>query len=156
MSAKTAEPDQGKGFLGVIEKVGNKVPHPVLMFLYLIIFVIVLSWVLNLAGVSVTEQIAVPVDENAEYNYYEDTTQPSVTVPMDPYEEDYEIQEQTIPIKKSAVSGWHPLHFLIICLELRRLQCGRRHVHCDDGRRGCGRIGAVERLDPQTGGSLAT
>lgn len=99
MSAKTAEPDQGKGFLGVIEKVGNKVPHPVLMFLYLIIFVIVLSWVLNLAGVSVTEQIAVPVDENAEYNYYEDTTQPSVTVPMDPYEEDYEIQEQTIPIK---------------------------------------------------------
>ena len=37
-----------------IETVGNKVPHPVLMFLYLIIGVIVLSHILSLAGVSVT------------------------------------------------------------------------------------------------------
>ena len=48
-------------WLDIIEKVGNKVPHPVLMFLYLIIFVIVLSQILAWAGVSVTEQIAVPV-----------------------------------------------------------------------------------------------
>jgi aminobenzoyl-glutamate transport protein len=70
MSVKSAEAAQSKGLLGTIEKVGNKVPHPVLMFLYLIILVIVLSWVLNLAGVSVTEQIAVPVKDAAEYNYY--------------------------------------------------------------------------------------
>jgi aminobenzoyl-glutamate transport protein len=47
----------------------------------------------------VTEQIAVPVAEPSKYDYYEDTTQPSVTVPTDPYEEDFEIREETIPIK---------------------------------------------------------
>ena len=35
--------------LDVIERTGNKVPHPVLMFLYLIIGVIVLSTVLVLS-----------------------------------------------------------------------------------------------------------
>jgi aminobenzoyl-glutamate transport protein len=44
-----------------IERVGNKVPHPVLMFLYLIGIVIVLSQVLDWADVSVTESIAEPV-----------------------------------------------------------------------------------------------
>ncbi len=101
MSVSNPAAAQGgsKGLLGTIERVGNKVPHPVLMFLYLIILVIVLSWVLSLAGVSVTEQIAVPVSDPSKYNYYEDTTQPGVTVPIDPYEEDFKIQETTIPIK---------------------------------------------------------
>ena len=69
-----------KGFtqkiLDGIEKMGNKVPHPVLMFLYLIIFIILLSHVLFLAGVSVTELIAVPVPTELRPNYYEDTTAP--------------------------------------------------------------------------------
>ena len=46
--------------LDFIERAGNKVPHPVMMFLYLIIGVIVLSAVLAFAGVSVTDEIAVP------------------------------------------------------------------------------------------------
>jgi len=62
MAAKAAAPSQKKGgMLDVIEKVGNKVPHPVLMFLYLIIFIAVLSHILHWMGVSVTEDIAVPV-----------------------------------------------------------------------------------------------
>ena len=44
-----------------IERVGNKVPHPVLMFLYLTAFIIVLSQVLFMMGVSVTAYIAEPV-----------------------------------------------------------------------------------------------
>jgi aminobenzoyl-glutamate transport protein len=44
-----------------IESVGNKVPHPVIMFLYLIAFIAVLSAVLALFDVSVTEEIAEPV-----------------------------------------------------------------------------------------------
>ena len=43
--------------LDFVEVAGNKVPHPVMMFLYLIIGVIVLSQVLYLAGVSVTDEI---------------------------------------------------------------------------------------------------
>ncbi len=47
-----------------------------LMFLYLIIIVIVLSHVLYLLGVSVTDQIAVPDAVEVVPDYYEDTTQP--------------------------------------------------------------------------------
>ena len=50
-----------KGMLAAIERIGNKVPPPALMFAYLIVLVMVLSWGLSLAGVSVTEQVAVPV-----------------------------------------------------------------------------------------------
>ena len=62
--------------LDIIERAGNKVPHPVVMFLYLIIGVIVLSSVLAFAGVSVTETIAVPRRVEVVPGYYEDTTQP--------------------------------------------------------------------------------
>lgn len=81
-----------------IEKAGNKVPHPVLMFLYLIAGVIVLSAALALLGVSVTEQIAVPVSTPAVRDYYEDTTAPGLIAPTDPYYTEYEIREETIAI----------------------------------------------------------
>ncbi len=82
-----------------IEKLGNKVPHPVLMFLYLIIIVVVLSHIMYLMGVSVTEQIAVQVSEDVEFEYYEDTTAPGVRVPAEPYDENYVIEERTIAIQ---------------------------------------------------------
>ena len=41
-------------FLDVIERVGNKVPHPVLIFVGLTLFVVALSALLQLLGVSVT------------------------------------------------------------------------------------------------------
>ena len=89
-----------KGLLGAVERIGNTVPHPVLMFGYLIILVIVLSWGLSLLNVSVTEQVAVPVEAGApQYDYYEDTTHPGLIGGQDPYEEDWTIVEQVIPIK---------------------------------------------------------
>jgi aminobenzoyl-glutamate transport protein len=62
--------------LDVIETAGNKVPHPVMMFLYLIVGVIVLSQLLYLAGVSVTDEIVVPDTISVTPDYYEDTTYP--------------------------------------------------------------------------------
>lgn len=97
--AAAAEAPKQSGFLGAVERIGNKVPHPVLMFLYLIIGVIILSAVLSLLGVSVTEQIAVPVESPARYSYYEDTVQPSLVTPEDPYGVDYTIREETIEIR---------------------------------------------------------
>ena len=98
--ADTEIDEAPKGLLGAVERIGNKVPHPVLMFGYLILLVIVLSAGLNLLGVSITEQIAVPVESGApQYDYYEDTTSPGITVPVDPYHEDWTIVEETIPIK---------------------------------------------------------
>ncbi len=47
-------------FLTMIERVGNAVPHPAIIFLILIAIVIVLSAVLALLGVSVTYEVADP------------------------------------------------------------------------------------------------
>lgn len=49
------------GFLDTIERVGNAVPHPVIIFLILIGIVIVLSAVMALMGVSYTYEYADPV-----------------------------------------------------------------------------------------------
>ena len=98
MAAEASHPEQ-KGFLGVIERIGNKVPHPVMLFLYLMIGVVILSHILYLAGVSVTEQIATPVPTESVPDFYEDTVQPSEVIPQNPYNTQYVINEQTISIR---------------------------------------------------------
>jgi aminobenzoyl-glutamate transport protein len=99
MTASTAESPSSGGFLGFIERAGNKVPHPVLMFLYLIIGVIALSAVLAFAGVSVTEEIVVPDAGEVVPDYYEDTTQPGIEPDDLDYEDDFHIEEVTIPVR---------------------------------------------------------
>ncbi len=46
------EKSQNKGFLAWVERVGNKIPHPFILFLWLIVIVAILSLVLNLMNVS--------------------------------------------------------------------------------------------------------
>ena len=43
---------ENKGFLAWVERVGNKIPHPFILFLWLIVIVTVLSFILNKLGVS--------------------------------------------------------------------------------------------------------
>lgn len=85
-----------------IESAGNKVPHPVLMFVYLIAIVMVLSAILDIAGVSVTEEILVPVDREAELEYPiqapGDPTKPDVNL-GDDAEITFEVEEQTVAIR---------------------------------------------------------
>ncbi|MCA9102634.1 MAG: AbgT family transporter [Planctomycetales bacterium] len=52
--------------LDVVEAVGNKVPHPVIIFLILIGIVLVLSHILHLAGASVTYQVINPETHEVE------------------------------------------------------------------------------------------
>lgn len=80
-----------------VEKVGNKVPHPVLMFFYLMIGVIVLSALLSLLGISVTEQIAVPVPVEVTPDFYEDVSQYTLSG-VGSGDVKYVIQETTITI----------------------------------------------------------
>jgi aminobenzoyl-glutamate transport protein len=68
--------------LDVVEKVGNKVPHPAVIFLVLIAIVVVLSHLLYLMGASVTTETIVP-EENApawvspdSYPYAEELSRP--------------------------------------------------------------------------------
>ena len=101
MTAAAAAP-QEKGalarLLDFIEVAGNKVPHPVLMFLYLIIGVVILSSVLAFAGVSVTETIIVPDAQPEVPTYYEDTTYPGVNA-GDTLDTGFHKEEVEIPIK---------------------------------------------------------
>src|SRR5215469_5075238 len=72
MAASSAVMEAGEkrgfvaGLLDGIERLGNRFPHPVLMFLYLIGIVIALSAILALAGVKVTETITEPVPYAAD------------------------------------------------------------------------------------------
>ena len=47
MTDAVAKPTQ-KGFLGWIERTGNKLPDPVFIFFYLIIFLAVISFIIAL------------------------------------------------------------------------------------------------------------
>ncbi len=99
MTAATAPQHSGMArLLDFIERAGNRVPHPVMMFLYLIIGVIVVSQVLAIAGVSVTDQIAVPDNVQVTPDYYPDTSQPDANA-GDLLNNGWHIEEVTIPIR---------------------------------------------------------
>ncbi|HYJ25774.1 MAG TPA: AbgT family transporter [Acidimicrobiia bacterium] len=86
-----------------IEKAGNKVPHPVMMFVYLIIFIAVLSAVLSWIGVTVTEEIAVPVPQAESVDAHGGlggSDAPYDSTPLEPnFEPEYEIETQTIEVQ---------------------------------------------------------
>ncbi|MEZ4507993.1 MAG: AbgT family transporter [Thermomicrobiales bacterium] len=112
--AQAAAPPEDRGFvnkmLDTIEKVGNKVPTPVMMFLYLIIGVIVLSAVLDLANVHITEDIIVAPPEQVEQYFPGETAgpalQPVTDDPIEGYQltdaewiDDFEVETVTIGIR---------------------------------------------------------
>ncbi|MGP1346755.1 MAG: AbgT family transporter [Phycisphaerales bacterium] len=70
MSKQTQAAAEAKGgmqkFLDVVERVGNKVPHPAVIFLLLLALVIGLSQVLHMAGASVSYEVMVPESRPAD------------------------------------------------------------------------------------------
>ncbi|HEY9424446.1 MAG TPA: AbgT family transporter [Microterricola sp.] len=60
-STATPQVKESGRFLDAIEKLGNKVPNPTIMFVYLIAFIALLSAVLSWIGVSVTDEVITPV-----------------------------------------------------------------------------------------------
>jgi aminobenzoyl-glutamate transport protein len=83
--------------LDVVEKIGNKVPHPAVIFLVLIAIVLALSHILYLSGTSVTTQVIEPdlpdstaiAEMDADYKY--------------PYSDElfeaHKVEEETIAVK---------------------------------------------------------
>jgi aminobenzoyl-glutamate transport protein len=100
-TSEPLEPDQKRSFsqrmLDGIERVGNKVPHPVMIFIYLIAIVMVLSLVLSLIGVSVTEDVIVPVSVEAETDWLGGSSEP-ITI-VDRIDDEYVIITQTVEIE---------------------------------------------------------
>jgi aminobenzoyl-glutamate transport protein len=92
-------------FLDGIERVGNKVPHPAIIFAGLCVFVILLSAVLGLFNVSVTYEVAEPTAPAAVSQELTDeieggTQSADAVVPQpDTAHEDVTIRQQTTEIK---------------------------------------------------------
>ncbi len=86
--------------LDVIERTGDKVPHPAIIFLALCALVIVLSHVLYLFGVTATSQVAEKPPVAGDVNYPGGTQHPSVDYPADKVGDDnYTIVPETIAVK---------------------------------------------------------
>jgi len=104
----TATAQKKGGFFEFVERVGNKVPHPVLMFLYLIIGLMILSHILFLFGVSVTDEVITPVPLQQLGNL-RDALGGSV-VPYNPYTSEvveipeFIVQEQTFAVRSLLTS----------------------------------------------------
>ncbi len=86
--------------LDTIERVGNKVPHPAIIFLGLVGLVIVLSAVLALFDVSVTYDVVEPPPEAVEVDYVGGSVVPEPVPSLDDYfEEELEVVQQTTSIR---------------------------------------------------------
>jgi aminobenzoyl-glutamate transport protein len=87
-------------FLGVIERVGNKVPHPAVLFLAMCIGVIVLSQLMAWAGVGATYEVVKPPVQPAEPIYVGGSTLPAEVLPSEPPAPgEYEVVTETVMIK---------------------------------------------------------
>ncbi|WP_107765500.1 AbgT family transporter [Nocardioides terrigena] len=104
MSTAAAAEKSSGGFLGWIERVGNKVPHPAIIFLALIVGVIVLSAVLAWADVSVTTEVAEPEDTTVSQEYNGGTTYPSLDHEPEETIPEYTVRTETIEVE-SLLSG---------------------------------------------------
>ncbi|TCC35121.1 AbgT family transporter [Kribbella sindirgiensis] len=101
MNAKTVgdKPAKKSGMQRVldgIERVGNKVPHPALIFLALIVIVIGLSQILSWAGTSVTTEVAEPATVQVAPEYPQGSSVPGNDAPPAPVIPDYELKHETI------------------------------------------------------------
>ncbi len=86
--------------LDVVERVGNKVPHPAIMFLALCAIVIVLSQIPYWADVSVTYEVAKPPPQALEQEYVGGSVEPAEVIPaLPPDSSDYEITTETAKVQ---------------------------------------------------------
>ncbi len=90
----------GQRVLDGIEKIGNKVPHPAMIFLGLCALVIVLSAILAAFDVSVTYDAAEPAAVPVHEVYEGGTDYPSIEAPpASNYDHPYEIHQETTSIE---------------------------------------------------------
>jgi aminobenzoyl-glutamate transport protein len=96
------EPQAGmmERILGAIERGGNKMPHPAILFVWLCVGVVALSTVLSWADISVTYEVAKPPPVPVEEVVQGGSTQPSGGLPDASVQEgEYEIVTQTAAIQ---------------------------------------------------------
>ncbi len=86
-----------------IERAGNKVPHPVMIFVYLILFVIALSVILDLFDVGITEEVLVSVDPvisvEGVLNQIEGGTTEPLETTVDDWDDEFVTEEIRVEIQ---------------------------------------------------------
>lgn len=86
--------------LDAIERGGNRMPHPAILFLALCGGVIVLSQILDWAGVEATYEIVKPPAVPTEETYYGGSTEPVDVGPAQPVApEDYQVTTETAKVE---------------------------------------------------------
>ena len=95
-----------KGFLGTIERVGNKVPHPAILFLALIVIMIGLSQVFYWIGTSVTYEVVKPPPALVEETYIGGSVEPGEVLPAEAADaEDYAVTTATVEGRGLLTAG---------------------------------------------------
>jgi aminobenzoyl-glutamate transport protein len=88
------------GFLGAIERVGNRVPHPAILFLALIVIMIGLSQIFYWAGTSVTYEVVKPPPALVEETYIGGSVEPGEILPAEAADaEDYAVTTETVEVR---------------------------------------------------------
>ena len=84
MSEAVETQDHAKGFLGFVEKTGNKLPDPVFIFLFLIIVLMVISIIASLTGLTATlsDQVLAGMSDGtkARFSIGEDGVIPAISL----------------------------------------------------------------------------
>ena len=93
-------PKRKRSWLDVIESIGNKVPHPAIIFLGLCVLVIAASALLAAFDVKVTYEVAETPSVSVTQNYETGSQVPDYTVPPTDYQhKDVVIKQETTAIK---------------------------------------------------------
>jgi aminobenzoyl-glutamate transport protein len=99
MSQEPQKKSVMQAILDIVEKVGNMVPHPVLIFLALIALVIVISHGLHMLGVSVAQDVLVPIASTLPPGSEFDPAEYDTGVQVDYHaldEKNYKIESRTV------------------------------------------------------------
>ncbi|MFZ1994173.1 MAG: AbgT family transporter [Solirubrobacteraceae bacterium] len=94
------EPTFTERMLNTIERVGNKVPHPAMLFVWLIVGVVVLSQILFWFNVKATYEVVAPPPQQVQESYYGGgSTKPNEVAPTQQQPaKDYKVHHETTKV----------------------------------------------------------
>jgi len=92
--------EKPRGILDLIERIGNKVPHPAILFLALCAGVIILSQILYLADARITTDVVQPPPAAVQQEYVGGSVLPAYQLPAEPAPADsYRVVDETIRVE---------------------------------------------------------
>ena len=86
--------------LDLIERAGNKVPHPAILFAALCVTIIILSQILYLAGARITTEVVKPPPAAVQEEYVGGSVLPAYQLPAEPAPaSSYHVVHETVRVQ---------------------------------------------------------